>query len=306
MTTSNPQKIVPHLWFDNQAKEAADFYCSVFPDSAVTNLTTIRDTPSGDCDIVSFTLWGQNFMAISAGPLFSFNPSVSFMVNFDPAQDKNAKAKIDEVWAKLSEGGQVLMPLGEYPFSERYGWIQDKYGLSWQLILTDPAGEPRPFIIPSLMFVGDLCGKAEEASDFYVATFEHAKRGELARYPAGMEPDKEGTVMFTDFMLEGQWFVAMDSAREHNFAFNEAISFMVNCADQQEIDHLWEKLSAVPEAEQCGWLKDAYGLSWQIVPAVMDSMMKDKDAKKVDRVTQAFLQMKKFDLAALQRAYDGV
>lgn len=305
MAASNPQKIVPHLWFDNEAKDAAEFYCSVFPDSVVTNVTTIHDTPSGDCDTASFTLWGQDFMAISAGPLFSFNPSVSFMVNFDPAQDENAKTKIDEVWARLSEGGKELMPLGEYPFSERYGWIQDKYGLSWQLILTDPEGEPRPSIIPSLMFVGDVSGKAEEASDFYLSTFENAKRGELARYPAGMEPDKEGTVMFTDFTLEGQWFVAMDSAREHNFTFNEAISFMVNCEDQQEIDHYWETLSAVPEAEQCGWLKDAYGLSWQIVPAVMDSMMKDANSRKVDRVTQAFLQMKKFDLAALKKAYDG-
>lgn len=305
MATSNQKKIIPHLWFDNQAKDAAEFYCSVFPDSRVTSLNRIHDTPSGDCDIVSFTLWGHDFMAISAGPVFKFNPSVSFMVNFDPAQDENAKTKIDEVWAKLSEGGEALMPLGEYPFSERYGWIQDKYGLSWQLIVTNPDGEERPFIIPSLMFVGDVCGKAEEASDFYLSTFENSNRGELARYPAGMDPDKEGTVMFTDFKLVGQWFVAMDSAREHNFSFNEAISFMVNCEDQQEIDHYWEKLSAVPEAEQCGWLKDAYGLSWQIVPAVMGTMMKDADAKKVDRVTQAFLQMKKFDLAALQRAYDG-
>lgn len=305
MATSNQQKIIPHLWFDNQAKDAAEFYCSVFPDSRVTSLNRIHDTPSGDCDIVSFTLWGRDFMAISAGPVFRFNPSVSFMVNFDPAQDENAKTKIDEVWAKLSEGGEALMPLGEYPFSERYGWIQDKYGLSWQLILTNPDGEERPSIIPSLMFVGSVCGKAEEASDFYLSTFENSTRGELARYPGGMDPDKEGTVMFTDFALEGQWFAAMDSAREHNFSFNEAISFMVNCEDQQEIDHYWEKLSAVPEAEQCGWLKDAYGLSWQIVPAVMGSMMKDADSKKVDRVTQAFLQMKKFDLAALQRAYEG-
>ena len=299
------QKIVPHLWFDKEAKEAANFYCSVFPDSSITNITTLHNTPSGDCDVVSFTLWGYSFMAISAGPLFKFNPSVSFMVNFDPSQDKDAKTRIDEVWAKLSEGGKVLMPLDKYPFSERYGWIQDKYGLSWQLILTNPEGEERPLIIPSLMFVGDVYGKAEEASDFYLSVFKNSKRGAIARYPAGMEPDKEGAVMFTDFMLEGQWFAAMDSAHEHDFAFNEAISFMVNCEDQEEIDYYWEELSAVPEAEQCGWLKDKYGLSWQIVPTVMDKMMRDQNPERVDRVTQAFLTMKKFDLAALQRAYDG-
>ncbi|MCG6658581.1 VOC family protein [Halomonas campisalis] len=299
------QKIVPHLWFDSEAKEAANFYCSVFPDSSVTNLTTLHGTPSGDCDIVSFTLWGCSFMAISAGAVFTFNPSVSFIVNFDPAQDKDAETRIDEVWEKLSENGEVLMPLDTYPFSERYGWIQDKYGLSWQLILTNPEGEERPLIIPSLMFVGELCGKAEEASAFYLSVFKNARRGELVRYPAGMEPDREGTVMFTDFMLERQWFAAMDSAHEHDFAFNEAISFLVHCEDQNEIDDYWEKLSAVPEAEQCGWLKDPYGLSWQIVPAVMESMMQDQDAERLGRVAQEFFKMRKLDLAALQRAYDG-
>jgi predicted 3-demethylubiquinone-9 3-methyltransferase (glyoxalase superfamily) len=111
--------------------------------------------------------------------------------------------------------------------------------------------------------------------------------------------------MFTDFQLEGQWFAAMDSAREHNFAFNEAVSFMVYCNDQNEIDYYWEKLSAVPQAEQCGWLKDKYGLSWQIVPTQMDQMLQDEDSERAARVTRAFLKMKKFDLAALRRAYEG-
>lgn len=298
-------KIVPHLWFDKEAREAADFYASVFPNSSITNVTTLRDTPSGDCDVVSFTVWGQPFMSISAGPLFKFNPSVSFMVNFDPSQDAEAKTRIDTVWKKLAEGGEVLMPLDKYPFSERYGWVADKFGVSWQLILTNPEGEDRPIIIPSLLFVKNVYGKAEEASDFYLSVFNDSKRGELVRYPAGMEPEKEGAVMFTDFKLEGQWFAAMDSAREHNFAFNEAISFIVYCNDQKEIDYYWEKLSAVPQAEQCGWLKDKYGLSWQIAPTMMDQMMQDDDPERMARVTKAFLPMKKFDLAELQRAYDG-
>jgi predicted 3-demethylubiquinone-9 3-methyltransferase (glyoxalase superfamily) len=299
------QKIVPHLWFDREAKEAAKFYCSVFPDSKITSITTLYNTPSGNTDIVLFEFWGYKFQAISAGPLFQFNPSISFMVNFDPSQDKEARQRIDEVWVNLMEGGKALMPLGEYPFSERYGWVQDRYGLSWQLIYTNPEGEERPLIIPSLLFVGDIYGKAEEASDFYLSVFKNTKRGTIARYPSGMEPDQESMVMFTDFKLEGQWFSAMDSAREHGFNFNESISFMVFCKDQEEIDYYWNKLSAVPEAEQCGWLKDKYGLSWQIVPAVMDKMMQDQDPEKIDRVTQSFLKMKKFDLATLQRAYDG-
>lgn len=299
------QKITPHLWFDKEAKEATEFYTSIFPDSKVTNVTTLHNTPSGGAHIVSFKLWGYSFMAISAGPLFKFNPSISFMVNFDPSQDKDAKTRIDEVWAKLSEGGKALMPIDKYPFSERYGWVQDKYGLSWQLILTNPKGEDRPLIIPSFMFVGDKCGKAQEATDFYLSVFKNSKRGEIARYGAGQEPDKEGTVMFTDFNLEGQWFAAMDSARMHDFNFNEAISMIVSCENQEEIDYYWEKLSAVPESEQCGWLKDKYGVSWQIVPNAMEEMMTNGTPEQIDRVTQAFLPMKKFDIAKLRQAYEG-
>jgi predicted 3-demethylubiquinone-9 3-methyltransferase (glyoxalase superfamily) len=245
-------------------------------------------------------------MAISAGPLFKFNPSISFMVNFDPSQDKDAKKRIDTMWGKLSKGGKVLMELDKYPFSKRYGWVEDKYGLSWQLILTDPEGEERPLIIPSLMFVRDLCGKAEEASDFYLSVFKDSSRGAIARYPAGMEPDKEGTVMFTDFKLLGQWFAAMDSAQKHQFNFNEAVSLIVNCQDQKEIDYYWGKLSAVPEAEQSGWLKDKYGVSWQIVPKELDEMMSKGTLEQIDRITQAFLPMKKFDLSKLQKAYTAL
>ena len=155
------------------------------------------------------------------------------------------------------------------------------------------------------MFVGAVCGKAEEAINFYLSIFKDSRMGAMHRYSTGQEPDEPGTVMFADFMLLGQWFTAMDSGREHHFAFNEAISFIVSCETQEEIDYYWERLSAVPEAEQCGWLKDKYGLSWQIVPTAMDEMLKDKDEEKIARVTEAFLKMKKFDLAELQKAYEG-
>jgi predicted 3-demethylubiquinone-9 3-methyltransferase (glyoxalase superfamily) len=251
-------------------------------------------------------------MAISAGPLFKFNPSESFMVNFDPllfgtssSPEKDARDKLDAVWAGLSEGGRVLMPIDKYPFSERYGWIQDKYGLSWQLILTNPEGDPRPPILPSLLFVGDKAGKAEEAINLYLSVFRDSKIGKLHRYGKGQEPEKEGTVMFADFMILRQWFAAMDSEREHNFSFNEAVSFIVNCDNQKEIDYYWEKLSAVPEAEQCGWLRDKYGVSWQIAPAEMNEMMKSGTREQIDRLTQAFLPMKKLNIADLQKAFEG-
>lgn len=304
MTKAN-HRIVPHLWYDKEAKEAAEFYTSIFPDSKITNVTTLPDTPSGDSDIVSFEIWGHSFMAISAGPYFKINPSVSFMVNFDPSREADAGEQIDKVWNKLSEGGTALMPLDKYPFSERYGWIQDKYGVSWQLILTNPEGEERPTIVPSLMFVGDKCGKAKEAIHFYLSVFNNSRQGLIALYPKGMEPDKEGAVMFSDFMLENQWFAAMDSAHEHKFSFNEALSFMVYCDTQEEINYYWEKLSAVPAAEQCGWLKDKYGVSWQVVPRGMNEMMSKGTPEQIARVTKAFLAMKKFDLAELQKAYKG-
>jgi predicted 3-demethylubiquinone-9 3-methyltransferase (glyoxalase superfamily) len=299
------QKIVPHLWFDKEAKEAAEFYTSIFSDSKILNVTTIYDTPSGDCDMVSFELMGQEFASISAGPVFKFNPSTSFMVNFDPSKDIDAKGNLDKAWAKLSEGGKVLMELDKYPFSERYGWIEDKYGLSWQLILTNPEGEERPRILPTLLFVKNSYGKAEEAINFYLSVFQNSQRGTLMKYAAGQEPNKEGTIMFADFKLNNLWMAAMDGGGEHDFAFNEAISFIVNCDTQEEIDYLWGKLSAVPESEQCGWLKDKFGVSWQIIPTLMQKLMSSGGAAQIDRVTQAFLKMKKFDIAELQRAADG-
>jgi len=299
------QKIVPHLWFDKQSEEAAKLYTSLFENSKINNITTLHDTPSGDTDIVSFSLSGQEFMAISAGPYFIFNPSVSMMVNFDPSQDANAKTKIDQMWAKLSEGGKVLMELAKYPFSERYGWIQDKYGLSWQLILTNPDGEKRPMIIPSLLFVKNSYGKAEEAVNFYLSVFKESQLGTMAKYGPNQEPNKEGTVMFSDFKLFDTWLCAMDGGGEHDFAFNEAVSFIVKCKDQEEIDYYWEALSAVPQSEQCGWLKDKFGVSWQIAPSAMDEMMAKGTPEQIDRVTKAFLPMKKFIIADLQKAYEG-
>ena len=202
------------------------------------------------------------------------------------------------------KAARYLVELGEYPFSEKYGWIQDKYGLSWQLIFVGES-EIKQKITPVLLFVGNVCGKAEEAVIFYTSVFKNAKANILARHGKGEEPDKEGTVKCAAFTLLGQEFGAMDSALEHKFSFNEAISFIIPCETQDEIDDYWEKLSAVPEAEQCGWLKDKYGLSWQIVPTVMGDFLKEKDKKKLARVTEAFLKMKKFDIKALKRAYKG-
>jgi predicted 3-demethylubiquinone-9 3-methyltransferase (glyoxalase superfamily) len=294
-------QITPHLWFDTQAREAAAFYCSVFPDSRVTHLTTLHDTPSGDCDVVSFLLWGQPFMAISAGPLFKMNPSVSFFAGFDPSRMDDARGSLDALWDALADGGRVLMPLQEYPFSKRYGWVQDRFGVSWQLILGNPEGEPRPPIVPSLLFCRDVAGKAEEAGKFYQSVFADSRGGQLVHYPEGAGPDA-GTVMFSDFRLGPTWFAAMDSAGPHEFAFNEAISFIVTCEDQDELDRHWDALSSDPAAEQCGWCKDRFGVSWQVQPKVLGDAMLSSDRALIDRVTQAFLPMKKLDAAKIAAA----
>lgn len=299
--------IIPHLWFDKEAKEAAEFYTSHFPNSKITDMFKIHEvpTPTGDCDVIDFNLSGHSFKAINAGPEFKINPSVSFILNFDSSTNKDARKQLDSLWDVFSQEGTVLMPIEKYFFSDRYGWIQDKYGVSWQLILSNQEGENRPFIVPSLLFVGDVAGRAEEAVDFYLSIFKNSKKGFIARYGKDQEPDQEGTVMYCDFMLNGQWFAAMDSAHEHNFKFNEALSFIIPCQTQDEIDYYWEKLSADPKAEICGWLKDKFGVSWQINPLILDQMLKKGTKEQCAKVTKEFLNMKKLDIAQLVKAYEG-
>lgn len=296
------QNIVPHLWYDKEAREAAEFYTSIFPESSIGQVSVLHNTPSGDTDMVSFSLNGQEFMAISAGPMFKFNQSMSFIVNFDSSKDSRAKEHIDALWEKLAEQGKVLMEIGKYSFSERYGWVEDKFGLSWQLLVSDPTGEDRPMITPSLIFSGKNNGKADEAANFYIDVFAardpaHTKRGMVSK-------DENGTLAYADFMLAGTWMAVMDSSRE-TATFNESVSFVVQCESQEEIDYYWEKLSAVPESEQCGWLKDKYGLSWQITPRLMEKMLTEGTGEQINRVTQAFLPMKKIDIKQIEKAYKG-
>jgi len=306
MMSTRTQKITPHLWFEKEAKQAAEFYTHAFGgDSAVTSVTPITDTPGGDMEVVTFRLLGYEFMSMSPGSRFRINPSMSFIVKFDPSDHVDAISALNTLWEKLADEGSVFMPLDKYSFSERYGWIQDKYGVSWQLLLANPEWRGRSAITPSLMFTKDVCGKAEDAMKFYTAVFADSKEGMIARYGSESAPDKEGTVMFEDFMLQGQWFAAMDSARMHDISFNEATSLFVSCDSQAEIDYYWDRLSAVPEAEQCGWLKDKYGLSWQIIPKGMGEFLGGSDADGRQRALQAMLTMKKIDLDGLEGAYRG-
>lgn len=294
------QKIVPSLWFDHVAADAARFYAEAIPGTTVTDtqyyplegLLDFQREFAGKELTVEFEVQGYRFVAINAGPEFRVNPSVSFMLNFDPSRDERAREHLDEVWAALSDGGTELMPLGEYEFSPHYGWIQDRYGVSWQLILTDPAGEPRPFVIPNLLFGGPAQNRAGEAMEYYVSLFEGARAGNVWRYPDAVGPAPAGSIMFGELNLFGQWFALMDSAVEQDFTFNPGVSLMLQCEDQEELDRYWHELSAVPEAEQCGWLVDRLGLSWQVVPANMRELMQAPGS------FEKLLAMKKIEISA--------
>jgi predicted 3-demethylubiquinone-9 3-methyltransferase (glyoxalase superfamily) len=276
-------QIYPCLWFDGKAKEAAEFYCEVFDDTAITNDTQM---------VVTFESAGQKFICLNGGPQFTFNPSVSFFVVCETIEE------IDRAWQKLSEGGSVLMPLDKYEWSEKYAWVQDRFGLSWQLSYGKMEDVGQKFS-PTLMFTGSKNGMAEQAIRYYISVFEGSGIVGILPYDEG-ENEIEGAVKHAQFNLGKTVFMAMDSSLPHGFSFNEAVSFVVECETQEEIDYYWNKLSAVPEAEQCGWLKDQYGVSWQIIPAILEKLM--SDPSRSERVVNAFLQMKKFDIEKLVNA----
>ena len=304
------QKITTFLWFDDNAEEAVDFYTSVFGNSKVNNTTRYTEEsakasgrPIGSVMTVAFSLHGQPFTAINGGPAFKFNPSVSFFIYC------KTENEIEELWNKLSEDGKILMALDKYPFSEKYGWLEDKFGVSWQIIISTMEIEQK--IVPSLMFTKNVTGKAEEAINFYTSVFSqndvsanNSKAVNFFKYEAGQAPDEDSKIAYADFTLGGQKFAAMDGGHMHDFAYNEAISFVVNCKDQTELDHFWNKLSegGDPKAQMCGWLKDKYGLSWQIVPDNLSDLLSGKEPGKSRRVMQKVLQMKKLDIDTLKRA----
>lgn len=295
------QRIIPTLWFDTQAEEAAAFYTRLFKSSktgAVTRYEAeaakVSGMPEGSVLTVEFELEGYKFLGLNGGPVFKFTPAVSFFVNCATVEE------IDKLWAGLSQGGSVLMEYQKYPFAEKFGWLNDKYGLSWQLML----GKYPQKIRPALMYVGKQAGKAEEAINTYVSLFPESKIGMISRYGEG-GADKAGTINHGVFSLFGQEFIAMDSALEHQFTFTEATSLMVECEDQPEIDRYWQKLTEGGEEQPCGWLKDKYGLSWQIVPMELNKILQNPDPVKRSKVMKVFLQMKKINIAALKRAAAG-
>lgn len=302
------QRISPMFWFDTQAEDAVKLYTSVFPDSKTGRIACYGKEASakhgqkeGDILAIEFELDGQRFNALNAGPHFKINPSISLFATFE------SEGEVNNAWEKLGKDGKVLMALDKYPWSEKYGWLEDRFGISWQIALGDKKNTGGQSIVTFLMFVKEHAGQAEEAMKYYTSLFKNSKIEGVMRYGPNAAPDKEGTVQHAQFTLEGQTFMIMDSAHAHAFNFNEAVSLVVNCDTQEEIDYYWEKLTAGgdPKAQMCGWLKDKFGVSWQVVPNILSDMMENPDITKKEKLTKAYMNMKKYDISELKRAFEG-
>jgi len=275
--------IYPCIWFNSQSKEAATFYCSLFSNSKI-----VADTPM----VTTFELAGELFMGLNGGPVFQINPSISMFVNCSSSEE------VEMLNAKLTKEGSSLMAVGEYPWSKKYAWVKDKFGLTWQLMLNEvPAGTPK--ITPLFLFSNKQFGRAKQAIQFYTSIFPNSKTLDLQLYGTD-DAQVEGNLKFGNFTLNNKLFAAMDGPGNHNFEFNEGLSFVVNCDTQEEIDFYWGKLTEGGLESNCGWLKDKFGVSWQIVPTMLGKLMQDKE--KAPRVMQAFMKMKKFDIEKLLNA----
>jgi predicted 3-demethylubiquinone-9 3-methyltransferase (glyoxalase superfamily) len=269
------------LWFDTQAKDAGQFYQSVFKGFA-----PISENPLA----VVYSLYGRRFMNLNGNTNSKMNPSISFFVQL------NQEDELMETWNKLIVGGSVLMPLDTYPWSKKYGWCADQFGVNWQLILTEDSTD---VIIPSMMFIQENNGKAQEAIDFYTALFKETGPLTIDRYQKG-EGDTEGNIKYSRFNMGMLPFGAMDSGHPHAFNFNDSISFVLTVDSQDEIDFYWNALTEKGQGGRCGWLKDPFGVSWQIVPSILGKLM--SNPATAPKATYAFLQMSKFIIADLEKA----
>lgn len=276
-----PKPIYPCIWSNNQAKEIAAFYCSLFSHSHI-----ITEMPF----IVHLELDGFKCSIMNGGNRYKPNPSVSLFVTCE------TDAEIDALWGKLSEGGSVLMPVDKYEWSERYGWCTDKYGVSWQLYKGKLSDVGNQKIAPFLTFVGNQLGNAEAAAKWYTFLFQNSEIQGIAHYPKEI-PQIGGMTMHAQFLLDGKVWMASDAAGEHLYGFDEGMSFVVECDTQTEIDFFWDNFTKEGQEGMCGWCKDKFGVSWQIIPADLGKWVSNPE--KGQKVVAAFMQMKKFDIQTL-------
>ena len=291
-TEAGMADIIPFLWFEGTAEEAATFYTSVLG-GRITEIVPYGEAGPGTPGAVmtaAFELCGRPLVGLNGGPMFQHTPALSLFVRCEGAAD------VDALWTRLIEGGHPLMPLDAYPFSPRYGWLVDRYGVSWQLICADGARS----LSPAFLFVGARCGQVREAIDFWVSLFDGVVH-EVALREEG-EPGPVGSVKYARFSLRGRDFVAMESDGPHDFDFTPALSFLIPCADQAEVDFYWDRLLEGGRPAVCGWLQDRFGVSWQVCPEALPPLLHDPDKARAARVMEAMRKMVKLDLATLLNA----
>ncbi|WP_419870562.1 VOC family protein [Chryseobacterium sp. CT-SW4] len=284
--------IFPCLWYDGNAKQSADFYCQVF------NGKITADTPV----VLNIDLFGQKIMLLNGGPQFEKNASISFMVICETEDE------VQKYWDQLLEGGMALMPLDSYSWSKKYGWVRDQFGVTWQLFLGEKSEDQK--IIPTLMFIHENNGKAMEAMNLYTRTFPNSRIGNILKYKDGGEghdiPEDPENVQHAHFVIDGYSLFCMDNSYDHQFDFNEGISMVIMTDNQEQTDLYWNNLTSDGGRESmCGWLKDKYGISWQIVPKRLIELMNDADGEKAQKVVQAMMKMQKIIIKDLETAYNS-
>ena len=274
--------IYPCIWCDNNAREMADFYCGTFPETRL-----LEENPV----VVMLEMFGQKLMLLNGGDIFRPTPSISLMFL------TMSETEVAEIWQRLSVDGMMMMPLDSYPFSPQYGWVEDKYGVSWQLYTASDPSHIVQKIVPTLMFTGAQNGRATEAATLYTSLFPHSAIRGIMHYDA-QSGEPVTSVQHGEFMLDDYLLMMMDSGYDHQFNFTEGLSLVVECNDQQEIDSYWNTLTSNGgEESQCGWLKDRYGISWQIVPNQLAKWM-----EMSPKVMEIVLTMNKLDINRLQEA----
>lgn len=278
------EKITPCLWFNGQAKEAASLYSSVFTSAKITAQSPI---------VTAIDVSGQSITLLDGGPMYKPNASISFYYICEKADE------LDRAWNALSKDGTILMPLDKYPWGEKYGWVTDKFGISWQLAL-GKISDVGQKITPCFLFTGKQYGKAEEALEHYSKIFKNYKVDGILRFGANEEPDREGKVKHAQVGFNGQKFMLMDSAQSEKLNFTEGVSLTIHCENQEEIDYYWEKLTESGEESMCGWLKDKFGVSWQIIPVILSKIM--SDPAKAGKAAQAFMSMRKLNIEQIVQA----
>jgi len=278
------EKITPCLWFDGQAKEAANLYCSAFDNAKIVAQSPI---------VTAIDIAGQSITLLDGGPMYKPNPSISFFYLCEKPEE------VDKAWKALSKEGTVMMALDKYPWSEKYGWLSDKFGISWQISL-GKLSDVGQKITPCFMFTGKQYGRVDEAIKHYSSIFKNSSVDGILRYGKDQNPDEEGKVQHAQVSLNGQKFMLMESAAPHNFTFTEGISLTIHCDNQDEIDYYWNRLTESGEESMCGWLKDKFGVSWQIIPTILSKIM--SDPAKAGKAAQAFMSMRKFNIEQLVQA----